>query len=56
MTEAGLPSLDGAGVIGDYLHSNREYCVVSSLAQRAQLTALFLHRLAAGEIVLPAKR
>lgn len=32
------------------MHSEREYCVLSSLVERAQLAALFLHRLASGEI------
>jgi len=53
LSAAGLPNLDGVGPIGDYLHSAREYCVLPSLAQRAQLAALFLHRLASGELRLP---
>ncbi|MBI5770787.1 MAG: hydrolase [Verrucomicrobia bacterium] len=52
LTAAGLPNLDGLGPIGDQLHSAREFVVVSTIAQRAQLAALFLHRLAAGEISL----
>lgn len=52
LSEAGLPNLDGLGPIGDHLHSSRETLVVSSVAQRAQLTALFLHRLARGELTL----
>ena len=52
LTAAGLPNLDGVGPIGDHLHSDREYCVVPSIAERAQLAALFLHRLACGEISL----
>lgn len=47
---AGLPSLDGVGPIGDGLHSNREFLIVPTIAQRAQVVALFLHRVAAGEI------
>lgn len=54
MSAAGLPNLDGVGPIGDHLHSNREYVVVPSIATRAQIAALFLHRLAAGEISLAA--
>ena len=55
MTAAGLANLDGIGPIGDHLHSNREYCRVNTIPQRAQIAALFLHRLASGEIRLPAR-
>jgi len=51
---AGLPCFDGIGPEGDYLHSDREYCRVATIVPRAQNVALFLHRLAAGEIKLPA--
>ncbi len=53
LTEAGLPNLDGLGVVGDHLHSPDEFCEVPSLVIRAQIAALFLHRLAAGEITPP---
>ncbi len=49
---AGLPNLDGVGPLGDHLHSDLESVVISSLATRAQLAALFLTRYAAGEISL----
>lgn len=52
LAAAGLPCLDGLGPIGDRLHSPEEWCHVPSLAQRAQIAALFLHRLAAGDVVL----
>jgi len=52
LSAAGLPNLDGIGPIGDHLHSDREYVIVPTIAQRAQVVALFLHRLAAGEIAL----
>ena len=52
---AGLPNLDGIGPIGDHLHSDREYCVVPSIAARAQLAALFLHRVATNEVAVPAR-
>lgn len=52
---AGLPNLDGIGPIGDHLHSDREFCRVSSIPQRAQIAALFLHRVASGEIPLPSR-
>jgi glutamate carboxypeptidase len=51
---AGLPCLDGIGPEGDHLHSTREYCRVGTIVPRAQNVALFLHRLAAGEIAWPA--
>jgi len=52
LSGAGLPNLDGLGPIGDHLHSNREMLLVPTIAARAQLTALFLHRVASGEISL----
>ncbi len=55
LTVAGLPNLDGIGPVGDHLHSNREYCLVGTIPQRAQIAALFLHRVASGEFTLPAK-
>jgi len=50
---AGLPCFDGIGPEGDHLHSAREYCRVDTIAPRAANVALFLHRLAGGEIVFP---
>jgi len=50
LSAAGLPNLDGLGVVGDHLHSPEEFCLLPSLVERAQIAALFLHRLAAGEI------
>ncbi|MDB6114808.1 MAG: cpg2 [Lacunisphaera sp.] len=55
LAAAGLPNLDGLGCVGDHLHSPEEFCHVPSLGQRAQVAALFLHRLATGEIALPRK-
>ena len=54
LTAAGLPNLDGLGPIGDGLHSDREFVNVPTIAKRAQIVALFLHRLAAGEFSIPA--
>ena len=51
---AGLPCFDGIGPEGDHLHSTREFCRVATIAQRAQNVALFLHRIATGEIALPS--
>ncbi|HEY4299437.1 MAG TPA: hydrolase [Candidatus Didemnitutus sp.] len=53
LSAAGLPCLDGLGPIGDRLHSPEEWVQVSSLAQRAQVAALFLHRTATRQIPLP---
>lgn len=50
LAAAGLPCVDGAGVEGGELHSEREWVRLSSLARRAKIAALFLARLAAGEI------
>lgn len=50
---AGLPCFDGIGPEGDHLHSSREYCRVATIAPRAANVALFLHRLASGEIAFP---
>lgn len=55
LSAAGLPNLDGLGCVGDHLHSPQEFCHLPSLVQRAQVAALFLHRLAAGEIRPPAR-
>jgi len=52
---AGLPTLDGLGCVGDHLHSPEEFCHLRSLTQRAQVAALFLHRMATGEITVPTR-
>jgi len=52
LSVAGLPNLDGVGPIGDHYHSENEYTVLPSITERAQIVALFLHRLASGEIRL----
>ncbi len=49
---AGLPNLDGLGPLGDFLHSERECVDLPSIITRAQLAALFLHRIATGEVKL----
>lgn len=43
---AGLPTLDSLGVSGSGAHSNREEARVSSLVERAKLSAVLIHRLA----------
>jgi glutamate carboxypeptidase len=47
----GVPVVDTMGVRGGAIHSPDEYMIVSSLAERAQLSALVLHRIAAGEVL-----
>lgn len=55
LAEHGMPSLDTLGVIGGGLHTSDEYALIDSLPERASLTALFLLKLARGEITLPSK-
>ena len=44
----GVPVVDTMGVRGGAIHSADEYLIVPSLAERAALSALVLHRLATG--------
>lgn len=52
LAAAGLPNLDSLGVRGGDIHSDREYILLDSLVERARLAALFLMRIASGEINL----
>ncbi|HLL30712.1 MAG TPA: hydrolase [Allosphingosinicella sp.] len=45
----GVPVVDTMGVRGGAIHSDAEYLIVESLAERAQLSALTILRLAQGE-------
>ncbi len=45
----GVPVVDTMGVRGGAIHSSDEYLIVASLAERAQLSALTILRLATGE-------
>jgi glutamate carboxypeptidase len=45
----GVPVVDTMGVRGGSIHSSDEFLIVPSLAERAKLSALVLHRLALGE-------
>jgi glutamate carboxypeptidase len=45
----GVPVVDTMGVRGGAIHSPEEYMIVESLAERAQLSALVMMRLAAGD-------
>lgn len=56
LSAAGLPCIDGVGVVGGELHSAREWMDLASLTGRARIAALALHRIAAAEIVLPKRR
>ncbi len=44
----GVPVVDTMGVRGGAIHSQQEYLIVPSLAERAALSALVLHRLSGG--------
>src|SRR5688500_6481537 len=46
----GVPVVDTMGVRGGAIHSPDEYLIVASLAERAQLSAVTLLRLASGEL------
>jgi glutamate carboxypeptidase len=46
LAAAGLATLDGLGPVGGHMHSPNEYVSLPSLVERAQVAALFLHRLA----------
>ncbi|MEP6786310.1 MAG: hydrolase [Sphingomonadales bacterium] len=46
----GVPVVDTMGVRGGAIHSDQEYLIVESLAERAALSALTIHRLANGAL------
>jgi len=52
LAAAGLPVIDSLGVRGGNIHTDQEFVQLDSLAERAKLTALFLMRLASGEIAM----
>jgi glutamate carboxypeptidase len=53
LAAAGLPVVDSLGPVGGELHNDREYVRVSTIPQRAKMTALLLMKLASGEIAAP---
>jgi glutamate carboxypeptidase len=55
LAATGLPVVDTLGVRGGAIHSADEYMIVDSLAERAQLVALFLMRIASGAMPLPPR-
>ena len=46
----GVPVVDTMGVRGGAIHSPEEFLIVPSLAERARLSALVIHRIAQGEM------
>ncbi|MCB1135940.1 MAG: M20/M25/M40 family metallo-hydrolase, partial [Chlamydiia bacterium] len=52
LASAGLPTIDTLGVRGANIHTHDEFMLIDSLVERAQLTALFLMRLANGDCTL----
>jgi glutamate carboxypeptidase len=53
---AGLPNVDTLGVRGGDIHSDKEFAWPQSFAERAQLSALILMKLASGQIDGPGLR
>ena len=49
IASCGVPVVDTMGVRGGAIHSPDEFMIVSSLRERAALSALVIHRLASGE-------
>jgi glutamate carboxypeptidase len=52
LAAAGLPVVDTMGPVGGNLHNEREYVKLSSLTERAKLTALVLMKLASGAVTV----
>lgn len=50
LAAAGLPNLDTLGVVGGGIHTSEEYVKLSSLTERAKLSAMLLMRLASGQL------
>lgn len=55
LADAGLVNIDTLGVRGANIHSDKEYMIIESLSERAQLSALILHRLAQSPDLFPAR-
>ncbi len=55
LSAAGLPVIDGLGIDGDDIHSDREICRLDSLQPRVALVAAFLASLAEGTLRLPSR-
>ncbi len=56
LAAAGLPNIDTLGVQGGYIHTDQEFMLIDSLAQRAKLSLLLLDKLSQrGEELLALK-
>ena len=55
LANAGLVNIDTLGVRGANIHSDKEYMIIESLVERAQLSALILHRLAQSPDLFPVR-
>lgn len=56
LAAAGCPNVDTLGVRGAHLHSDQEYALMSSFAERAQLSFLLLCGIASGQFQVKALR
>lgn len=45
LAAAGLPNIDTLGVLGDFIHTDKEYMVVDSFTERARLSYLLLNKI-----------
>lgn len=45
LAAAGLPNIDTLGVLGDHIHTDKEYMVVDSFTERASLSYLLLNKI-----------
>jgi glutamate carboxypeptidase len=45
LAAAGLPNIDTLGVLGDHIHTDKEYMVVNSFTERASLSYLLLNKI-----------
>jgi glutamate carboxypeptidase len=50
LASAGLPNVDNLGVRGGSIHTDSEFVHLDSLTERAKLSALFLMKLASGQV------
>ncbi|MCG8505289.1 MAG: hydrolase [Sphingomonadales bacterium] len=55
LAAAGLPNIDTLGVRGGKIHSDEEFVLLDSFAERAKLSALLLLSYASGELDWPPK-
>lgn len=56
LADAGLPNIDTLGVLGGHIHTDQEFMLMDSLAERAKLSFSLLHKLATdGEQLIALK-